>query len=222
MATNVIIDGSAMNVLGAEAVGAQVLVSLCGYGAQAPRIQNSGVYAALSLTVTADSTGQYHFEIYSNDQIEPAGTYYTFAYMNANGDIMQVNAYVFDGPGEYDTSILVPFDPTLPLPPLPPLIISQLLIVPYSATPEFPGNVYTAFRIVLTGDVTSSTAPDTLPGNLYTFIIFQDGVGGHEFVWPTNFINASGINPDPNGLTVQTFVMGESALVAIGPATWTN
>lgn len=218
---NVQIDGVAKDVLGNSVAGAQVTVQLCGYGSQTPRINNAFVYADLmNNTITGDENGQYHFTLFSNDQIEPAGTYYTFTYANANGDIQQVNAYFFSGAGEWDTSVIPPYDPNQPPPQLPPLITNLLLVVNWSATPEFPGDVYTSFRIVLTGDVTSSTAPDTQPGNLYTFIIFQDSVGGHAFTWPSNFLNASAVNPVPNGLTVQTFVMGETDLIAISPATW--
>ena len=216
------VTGTLQNALG-DMIEGQVTVQLCGYGAMVPRANGTGLFGSVS-TLPADvpvsAAGLFTFEVTGNDAISPVGTYYTVTVSDANGDIVQVNAYQFLGQQSYDLNLIDPFDPTQPLPPLPPLITNLLLVVPFSATPEFPGDVYATFRITLNGDVTSSTAPDTVQGNLYTFIIIQDAVGGHAFTWPTNFINPSPINPDPNGGTVQTFVMGLNDLVAIGPATW--
>ena len=197
-------------------------VQLCGYGSQVPRVNGVAVFSNVeALNLAVNPQGIITVTLYGNDQIVPAGTYYTFTFMNGNGDAVQVNAYRFLSTTlTYDLSLIDPYDPNQPPPPLPPLITNQLLVVPWSATPEFPGDVYTTFRITLTGDVTSSTAPDTVQGNLYTFIIFQDATGGHLFTWPANTGNATPINPNPNALTVQTFVMGLADLVPIGAGTW--
>lgn len=199
-------------------------LALHGYGSQIPRILGQALFQdATSSDIqmqTSPNTGQFLVVVYSNDIIQPDGTYYTITTKNSNGDILQINAYRFVGGGTYDVSTLDPYDPNQPPPPLPPLITNQLLVVPWSAAMEFPGDVYTAYRTILTGDVTSSTAPGTVQGNLYTYIIIQDGAGGHIFTWPSNFINASPINSDPNSVTVQTFVMGLANLVSIGPAPW--
>ena len=201
--------------------GGSVSIQLCGYGSQVPRVNGIAVLSAISaLNVKPNASGILTVTLYGNDQIVPTATYYTFTFMNDNGDVVQVNAYRFTGGGSFDLSLIDPYDPNQPPPPLPPLITNLLLVVPWSATPAFPGDVYTTFRTTLTGDVTSSTAPDTVPGNLYTFIIFQDAVGGHEFTWPPNFDNASPVNPAPGSLTVQTFVMGLTLLVAVSPAIW--
>jgi hypothetical protein len=200
----------------------QITVQLCGYGSQVPRINGVGLFTGLETSnLPIDGiTGEFTVSLFANDLIVPAGTYYTFTFANENGDVVQVNAYRFIGDTSVDLNLINPYDPNQPPPPLPPLITNLLLVVPWSPTPEFPGDQLATFRIVLTGDVTSSTAPDTVQGNLYTFIIIQDAVGGHVFTWPPNFLNASPVNPDPNGLTVQTFVMGLSNLVSIGAATW--
>lgn len=202
-----------------------VEVQLCGYGSQVPRVNGIALIARLTCDdIAVAANGTFSFGVHGNDEISPAGTYYTVTIRNANGDIAQVNAYRFIASGNppYDLNLIDPYDPNQPPPPLPPLITNLLLVVPWSATPAFPGDVYTAFRVTLTGAVTSSTAPDTVQGNLYTFIIAQDAIGGHPFAWPANCVNASPINPDPNGFTVQTFVMDTSNLRAIGPATWTG
>jgi hypothetical protein len=195
--------------------------SLCGYGSQIPRVQGTSLLARVTTKpIPVDDNGRFEANLYGNDMIVPAGTFYTLTVMDDNNNVVQCNAYQITGTGSIDMSWAIPYDPNQPPPPLPPLITNLLLVVPWSATPEFPGDEFTTFRITLTGDVTSSTAPDTVQGNLYTFIIQQDDAGSHAFTWPTNFINASPINPQPNSLTVQTFVMGLGDLVPISAATW--
>lgn len=221
---NVTIDGDTRDVINDEPVpGAQVVVQLCGYGSQAPRIINGFVFANLTTTTAvADAEGQYHFTLYSNDLITPEGTYYTFTFLNANGDIQQVNAYYFGEGGEWDTSVLIPYDPNQPPPPLPPLITNLLLtITPVTDTIVFPGDTYTAFKVTLPGDVLNPTIEGMVPGNLYTFIIVQDGTGYHQFLWPGNVYNATTVDPAPNSTTVQTFVADDlGELLAIGPGTY--
>jgi hypothetical protein len=202
-------------------VQGSVDVMLCGYGSQVPRVNGDSLVARISTTaLPAASDGTFTFDCAGNDSIVPIGTYYAITIRDENGDIAQVNAYRFIGSGSYDLGITDPYDPNQPPPPLPPLITNLLLVVPWSAEMEFPGDIYTTFRATLSGDVTSSTAPDTVQGNLYTFIIIQDATGGHAFSWPPNCYNASPVNPKPNGITVQTFVMGLSNLIPIGAATW--
>jgi hypothetical protein len=217
------ITGNAFTVADGPKSGAtQIWANLCGYGSQNPRINGVGVFTGLRTVdlVIDPLTGAFTVELYGNDLIVPGGTYYVFTFANENGDIIQVNAYRFIDGQTYDLNLIDPYDPNQPPPPLPPLITNLLLIVPWSPTPAFPGDVYTSYRITLDGDVTSSTAPGTVSGNLYTFIIVQDGVGNRQFAWPANCHGASPINPTPNSVTVQTFVMSIADLRAIGPGMW--
>jgi hypothetical protein len=172
--------------------------------------------------IPVDADGEFTFTVVSNDEIQPAGTYYTVTLKDANGDIAQVNAYMFLGDNDYDLDDVDPFDPSQPMPPLPPLIINQLLIVPWSPTPNFPGDQYLTWAINLTGDVTSSTVSGLVAGNLYTMMILQDSIGGRQFTWAPQFLNATPVNPKPNGITIQTFVAWATGgpLLPIGPATY--
>lgn len=209
-------------------INGTIQFALCGYGSQIPRVAGESLFSDAESPLVAMQTGvapegeagTFLVVLFSNDLIQPDGTYYTATIRNINGDVLQVNAYRFIGGGTFDLTVTTPYDPNQPPPAVPPLVTNLLLVLPWSATMEFPGDVYTSFRTTLTGDVTSTTAPDTVQGNLYTFIIQQDAVGGHAFPWPADFLNASPINPNPNGLTVQTFVMGIANLIAISAATW--
>jgi hypothetical protein len=185
---------------------------LCGYGSNVPRMNNQGLTARITtqnITVAADGT--FTFTVVANDLIFPAGTYYTITIRDDNGDIAQVNAYRFtsDNAG-YNLNTNAPYDPNQNPPALPPLITNMLELVASSATPDFNGATYTAFRITLTGDVTSSAIVGELPGNLYTWIIQQDATGGHAFTWPPNVYNATPVDQDPNSITVQTFVVDQN------------
>ena len=220
---NVQIDGTNRDVINDKPIpGATIEVQLCGYGSQVPRVPNGFNFANLnSTTVVASDTGQFHFTLYSNDLIEPQGTYYTFTYKNENGDILQVEAHLFIGGGEYDTSNLPAYDPSGPPPQLPPLVIGQLLIIDAAADMVFPGDVYTAFKTTLVGNVDFPTFENMIPGNLYTFIIVQDAIGAWAFVWPDNAHNATYVNQDPYGMTIQTFVCDEDgSLYAVGAGTY--
>jgi len=51
------------------------------------------------------------------------------------------------------------------------------------------------------------------PGQLYTFIFTQDGVGNHPMMWPDNCVNAAPIDPAPNSLTVQNFIADQGGFL---------
>jgi hypothetical protein len=222
MAQPITVTGTISAAANDAQVEGSVDVMLCGYGSQVPRVNGVSLVGRITTTnILADVGGNFVIQLAGNDQIAPVGTYYTVTIRDENGDIAQVNAYRFLSTSlTYDLNLIDPYDPNQPPPPLPPLITNQLLVVPWSADMEFPGDVYTSYRVTLTGDVLTTTAPDTVQGNLYTFILQQDATGGHAFPWPANFINASPINPDPNGFTVQTFVMGLADLIPISAASW--
>lgn len=200
-------------------------VALCGYGAQFPRA-NDGTLARVMQQIMADPSGTYQFSTYGNDVIEPPGTYYTIAIKNSNGDIVQVNAYVVEQGGSYDLKDLVPFDPNQPPPPLPQPLSNLLLVVPAEYAPHFDGSQYTTWLITLDQDVPGATIGGIVPGNLYTFIIEQDAVGNHLFIFPYGpppygTQNVTAVCLEPNSRTVQTFVADEDGMLwAIGPGTW--
>jgi hypothetical protein len=188
-----------------------VVFALCGYGPRNPRLgSNKGdITFARVTTVDLDvgSDGTFTVDVPGNDIIEPPGTYYTVTVKDSNGDVVQTNAYVFLGDTAYILEDLVPFDPSLPMMPVPPLIIDELLVLTGNDTMTFDGNVgYTAFKTTLTGNVLHANFQDMVPGNLYTFIILQDGTGGWQFNWGATVHNGTMVKHDPNARTIQTFV----------------
>lgn len=214
------VTGTVKGVVDAEILAATIDVSLCGY-AFVPRVQNSFLVGrATEKEIEVDgSTGAFQFTVPGNDTIIPAGTYYTVTVRDENGDVIQVNAYVFLGGSNYDLDNIDPYDPTQPPAPLPPQILNLLLVVPYDPNAQFPGDQFTSWQITLAGDCSPSFV-NLVNGNLYTIIILQDGAGHHAFNWPSNVHNASSVYPIPNGRTIQTFVAVDGNLYPIGVGTW--
>lgn len=84
----------------------------------------------------------------------------------------------------------------------------SVISVAYSDTPVFDcslGNqLMPVFHITLTGNVTSSTLINMLPGMKITFHIVQDGTGGHSFVPPAS-VPMGTIDPTAVQINTQTF-----------------
>lgn len=201
-------------------------IQLCGYGSRAPVAQGqggeTGVIVDVSLLNVAPTAPNNTFNIplIGNDFIAPAGTYYTVTVKNNNGDIVQCNAYLFLDDNTYDLAAIVPFDPALPMPPLPPPITNQLQVINGGGDFVCAANAFLSFQLTLNQDATLEV-DSTAQGNLYTFIIIQDGSGNHNLTWPSYFINASAINPAANGMTIQTFITdSNNNLNAVSAATW--
>ena len=196
-------------------------VMLCGYGSWVPRVDGKAMVARIQESAIAvASDGTFSFQVDPNDTIVPENTYYTVTVKDDNGDIAQVNAYRFlSFPGTYDLNSIDPFNPNFPPPPLPPL--NLLLILPPSDNMIFDGATFTSFKTTLNQNVTHPTIQRMRPGNLYTFIIQENNVGGWTFAWPPGVSNATLVDPTANGGTVQTFVADETgALWPIGPGTY--
>lgn len=83
--------------------------------------------------------------------------------------------------------------------------------VAFNATPVFDLSLGSTQGIVLTGNVTSSTTINGTNGQVYTFVIVQDGTGGRSFVWPANFRSTGPIDSfdgtaNASSVAIQQFV----------------
>jgi hypothetical protein len=84
-------------------------------------------------------------------------------------------------------------------------------LVKFGSTPVFDLSLGTTQFIRLTGNVTSSTVTHPTNGQVYTFVIEQDGTGGRSFAWPNQFQHAVPIDAfdgtaNANTDAVQQFV----------------
>jgi hypothetical protein len=220
--TNQVAGIAADGVSGLGEPMAIVEIALCGYGSQVPGVTSDGNIGRLTNSIIAATDGTWTTDVYNNSNITPAGTYYVVTIKDENGDIAQVKAFRVTAGGSFDFETIAPIDPDQPPPVIPtPPPVSELLYVAAANGMTFDGSDYTAFTTTLPGDVTSSAVQNMVAGNLYTFIIRQDGTGGHSFQWPAGCQGATNANPQANGTAVQTFVAFDSdTLFAIAPGTY--
>lgn len=96
------------------------------------------------------------------------------------------------------------------------------LVIPFSATPVFVGSPapIVDFDITLGGNVTSSTFPSLLPGQVVIFTIRQGSAGNKTFAYPASAVNVGEVNPAPNSKSVQMCICDGVQLLAMGPIAW--
>jgi Tfp pilus tip-associated adhesin PilY1 len=97
------------------------------------------------------------------------------------------------------------------------------LIVDSTGPLLFDGLVAVTWFVRMTTNITAPRVINIAPGQLYTFIFEQNGVGGHTMSWPGNCMNAAALDPQPNATTTQTFVgdIGGKMYASI-PPTWSQ
>jgi hypothetical protein len=100
----------------------------------------------------------------------------------------------------------------------------QIISVAFSATPAFNcalGNTSRpVFSITLTGNVTSSSFTNLVPGQQITMHILQDATGGHTFAWPSGTVGTGVIDTTPNQFNAQVFSVSlTNSVVSVSPLT---
>lgn len=101
---------------GAE-LGGYLRITLCGYGPQLPSIPGTcmlGDAGVPQLVGPQEGTTPLSVELWGNDVITPANTFYEIAMLDQNKDVIQCGMYQFTGSGTTDLSnapqILPPFN----------------------------------------------------------------------------------------------------------------
>jgi hypothetical protein len=77
----------------------------------------------------------------------------------------------------------------------------------------FDGLQAVCWFVNMRSNITALRVTNISPGQLYTFVFTQDGVGGHTVNWPVNCVNAAPINTTPNAKTVQNFIGNTGAVL---------
>jgi hypothetical protein len=83
----------------------------------------------------------------------------------------------------------------------------------------FDGTVAECFIISMHQNVSTAKVRNIAPGVLYTFVFHQDARGGHSFLWPAVFRNATDVGRAPGQTSVHNFVGNGGYLDAITPGT---
>jgi hypothetical protein len=214
------LTGNLDDLFGAPLAGSGMFVQLVNFANQVPRINGTAILAQIAPIEIDCPAGTFSFSLWGNDVIVPGGTYYVFQIVDDNQNVINTNAYQFAGVVNADLSTIVPYNPNiLVVPPGGPTVFGQLVTIPFAANMAIPGNIGTAFDITLTGDVLTDVMNNVQPGTLYTFIIVQDGVGNHAWVWPNNVVGAEPPNNAAGSITTQTFISRANGyLYPVGPA----
>jgi hypothetical protein len=110
------VSGSVADLFGAAEPGSLV-VQLCGYGSQLPRVSGTALIGQTAPLPIDCTGGDYDFELWGTDVISPSGTFYTVTVIDANNNVVQINAYQFSGTETVDLSSETPYNPPPPVPP---------------------------------------------------------------------------------------------------------
>jgi hypothetical protein len=101
----------------------------------------------------------------------------------------------------------------------PPFVLSastNFTITPFSATPVFDAGGAGVLKIVLTGNVTSSSIINPTAGQTIRIIVTQDVTGGRTFVWPTNVLGATDLSTTATTSSIMEFVFDGTNWLAVG------
>jgi hypothetical protein len=207
--------------IGSVGSPAYVEATLCGFGATLPRIPGTAMIAKvgpLSQRIPYEGS-EITLNLFGNDVITPAGTYYVISILDDEFNVVQSGAYVFTGSISGDLSNQTQIFPSATSP-----VMGSEVTVPFSATPTFDCTLVRGpveFYLPLTGNVTSSTLIANFAGQIVMFRIVQDATGGRTFVWPTNVKNPGIIGAAANQITSQAFyVAGNGNAYPLGPQTY--
>lgn len=98
---------------------------------------------------------------------------------------------------------------------------ASMIQVPYASSVTFDAAQSSGFRLLLTGNVSSSTLINTSTGQLLTFVIMQDATGGRTFPWPGTLLGTYAPCPIANSFTIQQFiVLDTGVIVPVGKTLW--
>lgn len=180
------------------------------------------VVSAIPITFKFDSSGNLlgSCQVWSNAELTPQTQYTVTFYDQSGARLTQPVFWQFTQAAgtTVDIGTMVPTPGGISFS-TPFSQIGQLALVTFSATPVFSALSVSGFKIILTGNVSSSTFVNGIAGGYYTFVIVQDASGGRTFAWPPNVKNPQTIDPTPNAINVQTFYFDGTNAYPIGPMT---
>lgn len=81
---------------------------------------------------------------------------------------------------------------------------AALQTVSFGASLTFDCSKANGFQVTLTGNVTSATILNASPGQIVTFVLIQDGTGGHTF--PSEIPGDAPIDGTPNITNVRQYI----------------
>src|SRR5215831_333514 len=95
------------SIIGAAATGGYLRITLCGFGPSLPSVRGTCMIANAGVPqLVGPQVGSTPItvQLYGNDVITPANTFYEVAVLDANQNVVQCGNYSFSGSGTYDLS----------------------------------------------------------------------------------------------------------------------
>jgi hypothetical protein len=207
--------------IGSVANPAFVEIALANFGPTLPRISGTGNLAKVgpfSQRIPYEGA-PLAVELWGNDVITPAGTYYVISLFDDDLNLLQTGAYVFNGTISADLSTLPQAFPSAAS-----TVMGAEVTLQPSATPSFNCGLVNGpveFYLLLTENVTASTLLPNFAGQIVLFRLVQNATGGWTFAWPTNVENPSVINGVAGSTTAQAFFVASNGnAYPLGPATY--
>jgi hypothetical protein len=121
---------------GSTANPAKLRITLCGYGLTLPVITGTTTLAKVGPMSVYSTGSPISTQLWGNDQITPANTYYSIEILDGEDNVVQCGAYVFTGTATIDLSNAIQVVPPYGFP------VGDLAYLP--CTGAVPGTVYVA------------------------------------------------------------------------------
>jgi hypothetical protein len=176
-----------------------VIIALVNYGTNIPRLSGAGVIVNPVYQTSPGSS--FSVNLWGNDAITPANTYYQVSYYGAGSTLIASEIYQLNGSGTYDLSTLTPIvvTPSVPL---------GLAAVAYSGSyADLSNKPLLNHTYIGLGDESTTVFTLTAPTTLTTALVFSGGIlqgqGGDYSIaytatntWTITFVANS--TPGPN------------------------
>lgn len=182
-------------------------IALCNFGLIPPCIPGVAMLANAGIPQTFGPQGgsPLSVQLWGNDVITPAGTFYSIAVLDGRKNIVQGGCYELTGAGPYDLSNLAPILP-VPYSYPGPYVLNPAASGPLVlSTGGWSGPI--VFDVTLVGNVTSVAVLGLIRGQFVEFLIRQNGAGNHAWTWPAIAHNTPVINAAPNSVSSSAFVV---------------
>lgn len=211
------------NAAGSTANPAKLRIALCGYGPSLPRISGTAMLAKVGPYDIYSTGAAITINLWGNDQIVPANTYYQISILDGNDNLVQTAAYQFAA-GSYDLSTLTPYIP-FPGPPTPADAVLKNPSGGLGVTQVINSNIEIKGNLTVDGTINFSFlfSTYTVPINAGT-PFFNGSLGYGQYIILTQNVTSSTIANMPQGFPIQFIIKqdGTGGRTFAWPANFVN
>ena len=201
---NITLTATLDSIIGAAGVSGFLEITLCNFGLIPPSADDVMLADAGVPQIQTAAQAAAGIKLFGNDQITPAGTYYSIAILDQNKNVIQAANYLLTGgPATVDLSTLVPVIVPAPGTPSGYVVINPATGNVFLRTSGWAGPI--VFDLTLTGNAILIPS-GFFPGQLVQLIIRQNAVGGWTCLFNIEFKNAAAVQVGANSVSTQSCV----------------